>query len=108
MPREQVFAAYGKTIVLQMRSLQISLRTEAQNLATIRQFTDRLAVIESDESISEEFGSLKASLESAGMVIDDADIFIASCARVYGLTLVTNNAKHFKRIKGFKLDNWMR
>ena len=78
-----------------------------ENLATIRQFTDRVTVIESDESVSEEFGNLKASLESAGMVIDDADIFIASCARVYGLTLVTNNVKHFRRIKGFKLDNWM-
>ena len=78
-----------------------------ENLATIRRFTDRLTIIESDELIGEEFGNLKASLESAGMVIDDADIFIASCARVYGLTLVTNNVKHFRRIKELKLDNWM-
>jgi tRNA(fMet)-specific endonuclease VapC len=41
------------------------------------------------------------------MIIDDADIYIAACARVYGLTLVTNNAKHFMRLKGLKLDNWM-
>ena len=78
-----------------------------QNLAIIRRLTERLNVVESDEAISEAFGSLKASLENAGMIIDDADIYIAACARVYGLTLVTNNTKHFRRLKGLKLDNWM-
>jgi tRNA(fMet)-specific endonuclease VapC len=78
-----------------------------QNLAILRRLTERLNVVESDEAISEAFGSLKASLENAGMIIDDADIYIAACARVYGLTLVTNNTKHFRRLKGLKLDNWM-
>jgi len=33
-----------------------------QNIAIIQRLTDRLNVVESDEAISEEFGSLKASL----------------------------------------------
>jgi len=78
-----------------------------QNLPIIRRLTERLNVIESAEAISEEFGKLKALLENAGTIIDDADIYIAACASVYGLTMVTNNTKHFKRIKGLKLDNWM-
>jgi len=78
-----------------------------QNLAIIRRLTECLNVVESDEAISEAFGSLKALLENAGMIIDDADIYIAACARIYGLTLVTNNTKHFSRLKGLKLDNWM-
>jgi tRNA(fMet)-specific endonuclease VapC len=78
-----------------------------QNIAIIQRLTDRLNVVESDEAISEEFGSLKASLENTGRIIDDADIYIAACARIYGLTLVTNNTKHFMRLKGLKLDNWM-
>jgi len=78
-----------------------------QNLAIIRRLTECLNVVESDEAISEAFGSLKALLENAGMIIDDADIYIAACARIYGLTLVTNNTKHFRRLKGLKLDNWM-
>ena len=76
------------------------------NLAMIRQLTNQLNVLESDEAISEEFGNLKAALESAGTIIDDADLFIAACAKIHGLTLVTNNVKHFKRIKGLKLENW--
>lgn len=78
-----------------------------QNIAIIQRLTDRLNVVESDEAISEEFGSLKVSLENTGRIIDDADIYIAACARIYGLTLVTNNTKHFMRLKGLKLDNWM-
>ena len=53
------------------------------------------------------FGEMKATLEKAGTIIDDADLFIAACAKVHGLTLVTNNIKHFKRIKGLKLENWV-
>ncbi len=77
-----------------------------QNLSTIRRLTEQLNVIESDEAISEEFGKIKALLENAGTIIDDADIYIAACTHVHGLTLVTNNTKHFKRIRGLKLDNW--
>lgn len=83
-----------------------SQRADA-NLALIRQLVDQLNVLESDEAISETFGQMKATLESMGTVIDDADLFIAACAKVHGLTLVTNNTKHFKRIKGLKLDNWV-
>ena len=83
-----------------------SQRTEA-NLQLVRSLTEQLTVIESDEAISELFGELKAGLEKNGMIIDDADLYIAACAKVHGLTLVTNNTKHFKRIKGLKLENWV-
>lgn len=83
-----------------------SQRVDA-NLTLIRQLTDQLNVIESDEAISEMFGEMKATLEKAGTIIDDADLFIAACAKVHGLTLVTNNVKHFRRIKGLRLENWV-
>jgi predicted nucleic acid-binding protein len=83
-----------------------SQRMEA-NLQLVRSLTEQLTVLESDETISELFGELKAELEKNGMIIDDADLYIAACAKVHGLTLVTNNTKHFKRIKGLKLENWV-
>jgi len=78
-----------------------------ENLAMIRKLIDHIDVIESDDAISRAFGNLKASLENAGLIIDDADMFIAACALVHGLTMVTNNTKHFRRIKGLKLENWI-
>ena len=54
------------------------------------------------------FGKLKASLVNQGKTLDDADLFIAACALVNNLVLVTNNETHFKRIKGLKWENWIK
>ncbi len=48
-----------------------------------------------------------ADLKRHGKLIDDADIFIASICMEDNLILVTNNEKHFQRIKGLKLENWV-
>ncbi|MEN8128755.1 MAG: type II toxin-antitoxin system VapC family toxin [Pseudomonadota bacterium] len=56
---------------------------------------------------TEIFGLLKAQLEISGNRLDDFDLIIASCAMAHNLTLITNNTKHFKRIDGLKLANWV-
>lgn len=81
-------------------------RRVKENLAAIRTIWKKLGFIESSDEICQNFGQLKASLEKKGDVIDDADMFIAACALVNDATLVTNNEKHFRRIKGLKLENW--
>jgi predicted nucleic acid-binding protein len=42
-----------------------------------------------------------------GNLIEDADILMAATAIVEELVLITNNIKHFERIKGLKIDNWI-
>ncbi len=76
------------------------------NLIAVKALWNKLGFIESNEDICETFGKLKAGLEKKGNVINDADMFIASCALANGFTLVTNNERHFKRIKGLKVENW--
>ena len=70
-------------------------------------FGEKLGFIESSEEVCDKFGDLKAFLEKEGKIIDDADLFIAACSIVNELTLVTNNEKHFRRIKGLKIENWL-
>jgi len=41
-----------------------------------------------------------------GMLIDDADILVASTALAYDAILVTANEKHFSRIENIKIENW--
>jgi len=77
-----------------------------ENINVVRRFEEKLEVVESDPEICSVFGKLKASLEKEGKIIGDADLFIAACAMVTGATLVTNNEKHFKRIKELKMENW--
>ena len=79
-----------------------------ENLAAVKKISNNLRAIDSSEEICDTFGKLKASLEKAGKIIDDADLFIAACALAHDLVLVTNNEKHFKRVKGLKLENWMK
>jgi len=52
------------------------------------------------------FGKLFSDLEKKGSVIGMADTMIASIAICNTLVLVTDNVKHFKRIKGLKIENW--
>lgn len=53
------------------------------------------------------FGELKAELRKQGELIADMDLLIASSiALSQKHILVTNNTKHFSRIKGLSLENW--
>lgn len=49
-----------------------------------------------------------ADLYQRGSLIGDADILIAATALEQGLTVVTNNESHYKRIAGLQLENWLK
>ena len=76
------------------------------NLSAISLLTAKVSVVESDDQICARFGKLKVFLEKQGMIIDDADLFIAACALTTDAILVTNNTGHFKRIEELRLQNW--
>jgi len=77
-----------------------------KNLAKIKVLENTLEVLRVGMESVEVFGIYKAKLEKAGTPLDDFDLILASCALANNLTLVTNNIKHFKRIKGLRLMNW--
>jgi tRNA(fMet)-specific endonuclease VapC len=79
-----------------------------ENLDGIKTLEGKIKRVDSDQQICETFGKLKAILGTQGKPLDDADLFIASCALANDLVLVTNNEKHFKRVKGLKWENWTR
>lgn len=56
-----------------------------------------------DSQIAEKFGELRANLKRRGEVIEDIDIFIAATCIVDNLILVTENKKHFSRIKDLEI-----
>lgn len=49
----------------------------------------------------------KARLRKAGVPVDDFDLLIGVTSVTHGLTMVTNNTTHFKRIEGIDLENWI-
>jgi len=77
-----------------------------KNLAKIKLLENTFEVLHVGMESVEVFGIFKAKLEKAGTPLDDFDLILASCALANNLVLVTNNIKHFKRIKGLQLTNW--
>jgi tRNA(fMet)-specific endonuclease VapC len=47
-------------------------------------------------------------LEAKGTPIDANDLLIAAQALTLDLTVVTDNTKEFRRVRGLKLENWLR
>ena len=77
-----------------------------KNLSVVKELKKKIQTLHTTEGISYTYGKLKSELENRGQTIDDADLMIASIALSNNATLVTNNAEHFKRIPGLKIENW--
>jgi tRNA(fMet)-specific endonuclease VapC len=57
--------------------------------------------------VASEYAVIRATLEMAGEIIGNNDLWIAAHARAAGLVLVTNNEREFRRVPGLKLENWV-
>jgi len=70
------------------------------------EFLETVEVIDFDRRAAEIFASLKADLTRKGQIIKDLDLMIAAVTLANNAILVTNNTKHFERIKKLKIANW--
>ena len=77
------------------------------HLAKIKTLENSMEVIPLSQEIVENFGKQKAQLERAGTPLDDFDLALGCCALAHNLILVTHNIKHFKKMEGLKVTNWI-
>ena len=66
-----------------------------------------ITIVPFDDAAAERYGHLRASLESDGMPLAEPDLRIAAIALSRSFTLVTGNTRHFKRVPGLTLENWL-
>jgi tRNA(fMet)-specific endonuclease VapC len=64
-------------------------------------------VLPFDSDAARQYGGLRAELESQGTPIGDADLRIAAIALTRGLVVVTANTRHFARVPGLSVENWL-
>jgi tRNA(fMet)-specific endonuclease VapC len=76
------------------------------NFEIVTGFLKNLTLIPFCEQASFIFAEQKATLRSQGEILADLDLMIASIALKQRMILVTNNTKHFSRIKNLALENW--
>jgi tRNA(fMet)-specific endonuclease VapC len=74
------------------------VRTLLESAVTVLPFDARAAVV---------YGSVRADLERAGLSLEDADLRIAAITLARDLTLVTGNGRHFDRVPGLRIENWL-
>ena len=61
-----------------------------------------------DEQAADRHGRLRARLRGLGAPIGDFDEMIAAHALSLGAVLVTDNVRHFERVGGLVIENWVR
>ena len=73
---------------------------------SVEAFLSGVSVLDYDRAAAREYGRVRALLEQRGEPIGIADTMIAAHALSRSLTLVTNNGKHFRRVRDLSLDDW--
>jgi tRNA(fMet)-specific endonuclease VapC len=87
----------------------MALKPEAIKLARyVDAFLRATTTMSWDETAADAHGRLRAQLRRAGTPIGDFDEMIAAHALALGAVLVTDNTKHFKRVDGLAIENWIR
>lgn len=78
-----------------------------KNHAIIAQFSDQVKILPVFDCIYK-YGKEKARLRKSGLIIGDFDLLIGCTATENHLIMVTENIREFKRIKGIKIENWIK
>lgn len=65
-------------------------------------------IIPFDRGAAEHYGRVRCNLEREGARLADPDLRIAAIALTHDATLVTGNVRHFERISGLDVADWLR
>jgi tRNA(fMet)-specific endonuclease VapC len=80
----------------------------AGNRRLVDQFVLSIRVIHTNTAILRHFGRIKATLHRQGVALTDADVLIAASCLDGCSRLITGNVRHYERIEGLRLENWLR
>lgn len=67
----------------------------------------RVTLLPFDEAAARQYGIIRAELQRKGIPLATTDLQIAGVALANGLILVTGNTRHFERVPGLKIENWL-
>ena len=78
----------------------------SENLMMIERLESLVDILPISSAI-DEYGKQKDILVKSGRMIDDFDLLIGCTAVANGMIMVTDNTKHFSRIHGIQIENWV-
>jgi tRNA(fMet)-specific endonuclease VapC len=72
----------------------------------VEAYLDRLAILDWTNEVTHHYARIRTELERSGKPIGNMDLLIASHAVSQGMTVVTNDLKHFSDIPGLNVEVW--
>ena len=102
IPKAISIITFGELLYGAKKSIQ-----RDKNTSIIYRLAEIFPIVGITRSTIEAFTEVKMALDIKGERIEDFDLLIAATALSLNYTLVTNNTKHYKRIEGLQLENWM-
>ena len=108
----EYIAEHGSLALSIITRYEILRGLKAKNATTQVQafdhFCEACRILPLTDEVVVRAAEIYAALKQRGEPIGDADILIGASALAHGLTVVTNNEDHFKRIPGLQVANWLR
>jgi tRNA(fMet)-specific endonuclease VapC len=77
------------------------------NRLAVDEFLTFVRVLPWDDEAAEHYAEIRAMLEASGAPIGNLDMMIAAHARSCRVAVVTNNERHFRKVQGLRVDNWL-
>jgi tRNA(fMet)-specific endonuclease VapC len=77
-----------------------------KEIKRINKLLERFEVLPLPEK-ADNYGQIKMALRKKGKIVDEFDMIIGGSALAAGLTIVTDNVKHFELMPNIKIENWV-
>ena len=83
------------------------LNTNDKRRASVGLLLQAFPVLAWTSDAADLYGEIAAHLQLTGQTIGEMDTMIAAHALAENLILVTHNTRHFERVPGLKLEDWV-
>jgi tRNA(fMet)-specific endonuclease VapC len=83
------------------------LQSDDKRRNTVDLMLQEFPVLSWTQAAADRYGEIAAHLQKTGQAIGEMDTQIAAHALALGLPLITHNTRHFKRVPGLKIEDWM-
>jgi tRNA(fMet)-specific endonuclease VapC len=88
-----------------MFGVEVSPRRQ-NDQAALDEYLRHVEILDYPDEAALHYAQIRADLRLRGTMIGAHDLFIAAHARCLRLTLVTNNTREFRRVRGLQIENW--
>lgn len=80
---------------------------ENRRRSLINRFLQHIPRLDWPSHAADHYGQIKAQHKRQGTPIGELDTQIAAHALAEGLVLGTHNLRHFERVQGLQIEDWM-